>query len=73
VDSPVLPLTHEFLAQMLGTGRPSVSLAAGALENAGLIENLRGTVKILNRKSLEGAACECYGVVQHFNGGMGLR
>ena len=73
VDSAVLPLTHEFLAQMLGTGRPSVSLAAGALENAGLIDNLRGTVKILNRKNLEEAACECYGVVQHFNGGMGLR
>jgi CRP-like cAMP-binding protein len=73
VDSAVLPLTHEFLAQMLGTGRPSVTLAAGALENAALIENLRGTVKILNRKSLEEKACECYGVVQHFNGGMGLR
>jgi CRP-like cAMP-binding protein len=73
VDSAVLPLTHEFLAQMLGTGRPSVSLAAGALENAGLIDNLRGTVKILNRKNLEEAACECYGVVQSFNGGMGLR
>jgi len=73
VDSPLLPLTHEFLAQMLGTGRPSVSLAAGALENAGLIENLRGTVKILNRKSLEEAACECYGVIQHFNGGLGLK
>lgn len=72
-DSQVLPLTHEFLAQMLGTGRPSVSLAAGALENAGLIENLRGTVKILNRKSLEEAACECYGVIQHFNGGLGLK
>ena len=73
VDSAVLPLTHEFLAQMLGTGRPSVTLAAGALENAGLIENLRGTVRILNRKNLEDKACECYGVVQHFNGGMGLR
>jgi CRP-like cAMP-binding protein len=73
VDSPLLPLTHEFLAQMLGTGRPSVSLAAGALENAGLIENLRGTVKISNRKSLEETACECYGVIQHFNGGLGLR
>jgi CRP-like cAMP-binding protein len=73
VDSQLLPLTHEFLAQMLGTGRPSVSLAAGALENAGLIENLRGTVKILNRKSLEEAACECYGVIQHFNGGLGLK
>jgi CRP-like cAMP-binding protein len=72
-DSQLLPLTHEFLAQMLGTGRPSVSLAAGSLEDAGLIENLRGTVKILNRKSLEEAACECYGVIQHFNGGLGLK
>lgn len=72
-DSPSLPLTHEFLAQMLGTGRPSVSLAAGFLEDAGLIENLRGSVKILNRKSLEEAACECYGVIQHLNGALGLR
>jgi hypothetical protein len=72
-DCQLLPLTHEFLAQMLGTGRPSVTLAAGALESAGLIENLRGRVKILNRKSLEEAACECYGVIQHFNGGLGLK
>jgi CRP-like cAMP-binding protein len=73
IDSQLLPLTHEFLAQMLGTGRPSVSLAAGALEDAGLIENVRGSVKILNRKSLEESACECYGVIQHFNGGLGLK
>ena len=73
VDSEWLPLTHEFLAQMLGTGRPSVSLAAAALESSGLIENMRGTVKVLNRKSLEQAACECYGVIQHFNGGLGLK
>ncbi len=72
-DSQSLPLTHDFLAQMLGTGRPSVSLAAGMLEDAGLIENLRGTVKILNRKSLEAVACECYGVIQHFNGSLGLK
>lgn len=72
-NSQLLPLTHEFLAQMLGTGRPSVSLAAGVLEHAGLIENSRGTVKILNRKSLEAVACECYGVIQHFNGGLGLK
>lgn len=72
-DHQSLPLTHEFLAQMLGTGRPSVTLAAGSLESAGLIENLRGTVKILNRKSLEDAACECYGVIRHFNGGLGLK
>jgi CRP-like cAMP-binding protein len=73
VDSQLLPLTHDFLAQMLGTGRPSVSLAAAVLEDAGLIENLRGTVRLLNRKSLEEAACECYGVIQHFNGGLGLK
>ncbi|MGA8541260.1 MAG: Crp/Fnr family transcriptional regulator [Terriglobales bacterium] len=73
VDSSLLPLTHEFLAQMLGTGRPSVSLAVGVLENAGLIENLRGTMKILKRKRLEEVACECYGVIQHFNGGLGLK
>ena len=50
-----------------------VLLAAGALEAAGLIQNMRGTVKILNRKSLEESACECYGVIQHFNGGLGLK
>ena len=73
VDSPMLNLTHEFLAQMLGTGRPTVTLAAGVLEQAGVIENLRGTVRILNRKHLEEVACECYGVIQNFNGGLGLR
>jgi CRP-like cAMP-binding protein len=73
VDGDMLPLTHEFLAQMLGAGRPSVSLATAVLENAGLIENLRGTVRILNRKSLEQIVCECYAVIQHFNGGMGLK
>jgi CRP-like cAMP-binding protein len=73
VDSRLLPRTHDFLAQRLDTGRPSVSLAAAVLPNAGLIENQRGTVKILNRKNLEAAACECYGVIQHFNGGLGLK
>jgi len=73
VDSEWLPLTHEFLAQMLGTGRPSVTIAAGVLERAGAIENLRGTIRVLNRKDLEKAACECYDVIQNFNGGLGLR
>lgn len=67
VESDYLPVTHEFLAQMLGTGRPSVSLAAGVLQKAGTIENLRGTLRILNRKELEAAACECYRTIQHFN------
>lgn len=73
VDSPTIRLTHEFLAQMLGTGRPSVSLAIGILEQNGMIENVRGTVTIINRKQLEEASCECYGVIQNFNGGLGLR
>ncbi len=66
INSDLLPVTHEFLAQMLGTGRPSVSLAAGLLQRAGLIENLRGAVKILNRKELEHSACECYRAISHY-------
>ncbi len=68
MDSAVLPVTHDFLAQMLGTGRPSVSLASGLLQRAGMIENQRGTVKILNRKGLENSACECYRAMQQFSG-----
>jgi len=73
VDSEWISLTHEFLAQMLGSGRPSVTIAAGMLERAGAIENTRGTIRVLNRKALEKAACECYDVIQNFNGGLGLR
>lgn len=73
VGSDILPVTHDFLAQMLGTARPSVSLAAGILQKAGSIENLRGTVKILNRKELESAACECYKALQQFNRTLELR
>jgi CRP-like cAMP-binding protein len=65
-DSNVLPITHDFLATMLGTDRPSVSLAAGILQKKQAIEYTRGTVKILNRKKLEVAACECYGIIQQF-------
>jgi CRP-like cAMP-binding protein len=71
IDSEILLVTHEFLAQMLGTGRPSVSLAAGILQRCGLIENARGAVTILNRAGLENAACECYFAMKHFNGGPG--
>jgi CRP-like cAMP-binding protein len=72
VNSEMLPLTHEFLAQMLGSGRPTVTIAAGVLERAGLIENTRGSVRIINRKRLEDAACECYGVIQNFTSGLAL-
>jgi hypothetical protein len=73
VGSDILPVTHEFLAQMLGSGRPSVSLAAGILQKAGFIENLRGTVRIVNRKQLESAACECYRIIHQFNRTLVLR
>jgi len=64
IESDNLPLTQEFLAQMLGSRRASVTVAAGILQKAGLISYTRGSVKILNRKKLEGAACDCYGIVQ---------
>jgi CRP-like cAMP-binding protein len=53
-------LTQEFLADMLGVHRPSVSLVAGAFQQAGLIKYTRGNLTILNRKGLEDASCECY-------------
>ena len=53
-------LTHQFLADMLGVRRSGVSIAAGTLQESGIIHYSRGEIKILNRKGLETAACECY-------------
>ena len=64
VGSDALPLTQEFLSQMLGSTRSTVTIAAGILQKAGLISYSRGNVKILNRGSLEAAACDCYGSLQ---------
>jgi CRP-like cAMP-binding protein len=64
VLSDKLPLTQEFLGQMLGTRRSSVTVAAGALQRVGLIAYTRGSVTILDRKKLEKAACDCYAIVQ---------
>jgi len=60
-----VPLTQEFLSQMLGIRRASVTVAAGILQKAGLIRSARGEVTILNRKGLEDLACECYGIINH--------
>ena len=68
IDSGSLAITHDFLATMLGTDRPSVTLAAGGLEAKGIIEYLYRGVRILNRKKLERVACECYEVIQQFSG-----
>ena len=64
VGSAKLPLTQEFLAHMLGTRRSSVTVAAGALQKAGMISYTRGSVTILDRPKLEAAACDCYEIVQ---------
>lgn len=55
-------LTHEYLAQMLGVHRQTVSLVAGTLQRAGLISYRRGQLRVLNREELEYASCECYRV-----------
>jgi CRP-like cAMP-binding protein len=73
VDSGSLLITHDFLATMLGTDRPTVSLAAGVLQKKKLIEYTRGAVNIVNRKKLEDSACECYAVIQQYDGELGLR
>lgn len=57
-------LTQEFLADMLGVHRPSVTLIARAFQQAGLIKYNRGVVTVLDRTGLEAACCECYGVVK---------
>jgi CRP-like cAMP-binding protein len=63
MDSDRLLLTQEFLSQMLGAPRTTVTLAAGMLQKGGLIESSRGDLLIVNRKGLEDVACECYGVI----------
>ena len=60
VEADTLLLTHDFLAQMLGSPRTTVTLAAGALQKTSLIGYSRGKVNIRNRAGLEKIACECY-------------
>jgi CRP-like cAMP-binding protein len=64
IQSDKINLTQEFLAQMLGAQRTTVTMVAGELQRSGLIEYKRGTVHILNRRDLEAAACDCYGVTK---------
>ena len=57
-------MTQEFIADMLGGRRQSVTMAAGRLQEAGIIHYSRGHIRILDRQGLEAAACECYRVSQ---------
>ncbi len=65
MESDKLHLTHDFLGQMLGAPRTTVTLAAGLLHRAGLIDYTRGVVTVQNRVELEAAACECYRIVRN--------
>jgi CRP-like cAMP-binding protein len=61
--SDTLPFTQEFLAEMLGVRRTSVSLVAHTLQQAGMIKYTRGRIQITNLEGLRETACECYGTV----------
>jgi CRP-like cAMP-binding protein len=64
IGGKTLPLTQEFLSQMLGTRRSTVSVAASLLQKAGIIAYTRGNVTILNKVKLEAAACDCYEMIR---------
>ena len=63
-QSDELKLTQEFLAQMLGVARTSVSVVAGTLQTAGLIKYRRGNIQLVDIERLEESACECYETVK---------
>ena len=60
IDGSELKLTQEFIAEMLGTRRATVSIGAMVLQNEGLIQYSRGNIKIVDRPGLEDFTCECY-------------
>jgi CRP-like cAMP-binding protein len=63
MESDFLHLTQEFLSQMLGVQRSTVTVAAGDLQRSGIIGYSRGRIHILDRPALTARACECYGIV----------
>ena len=64
VDGDAIPLTQEFLGQMLGVRRTSVTVVARLLQSAGMIRYRRGQIHIVDHAALEDLACECYGVIK---------
>ncbi|OFW34536.1 MAG: hypothetical protein A3G76_13505 [Acidobacteria bacterium RIFCSPLOWO2_12_FULL_65_11] len=63
-ENAEFPLTQNTLALMLGVRRPSVTIAARALQRAGLVDYRHGRMRIRNRRGLEAASCECYRVIR---------
>ena len=64
VNGDAIPLTQEFLSQMLGVRRTTVTLAARLLQSAGMIRYRRGHIQVVDRAGLDDAACECYAAIQ---------
>ena len=64
INQPDLPLTHEFLAEMLGVQRSTVSDVARTIQDKGLIRQGRGIITITDRRGLEATSCECYKVIR---------
>jgi Crp-like helix-turn-helix domain len=73
LNTETVPITHDFLAVMLGTDRPSVSLAAANLQRKKTIAYQRGVLRVLHRKRLQSVACECCEVIHRFDGELDLR
>lgn len=64
-QSDAIPLTQEFIAEMLGVRRTSVTEVAGRIQKTGAISYTRGLISILDRPAIEHIACECYRLLQH--------
>jgi CRP-like cAMP-binding protein len=72
LSSDTIKITHDFVSTLLGTDRPSVTLAAQKLQNEGIIRLTRGHLSILARPRLEQFSCECYAATAQFNFELGL-
>jgi hypothetical protein len=72
LSSDTIRITHDFVSTLLGTDRPSVTLAAQKLQNEGIIRMSRGLLSVLARPRLEQFSCECYAATAQFNRELGL-
>jgi len=63
IDSATMELTHDFVAQMLGVRRASVTEALNSLESRGFVRTARGRITVVDRSGLEGVACSCYSTI----------
>lgn len=73
IDSNLIETTHDFLSKMVGTDRPSVSIALTEFQREGIISSGRGLISLVDRNKLEDHSCECYRVFKQFNIEMGLK